>query len=62
MQRVSSNIGDTFVPVEQALRDAFIVALFQGLVYGTQGRGVPRLHMKQAGLALLDPKKTAPEN
>ena len=36
-------------------------ALFQGLGEGTPGRGVTHLPVKQAGLALSDPTKTAPE-
>ena len=53
---------DAFGPVEQALRYAFILALFQGLVEGTPVRGVTRLHVKQAGLALPDPTKISREN
>ena len=60
--RVTPNIGDYFLPVEQALRELFIPALFQGLGEGTPGRGVTRLDVKQAGLEFPDPKKTAPEN
>ena len=37
-------------------------ALFQGLGEGKPGRGVTHLPVKQAGLALPDPTKTAPEN
>ena len=62
MQRFTPDIGDAFGPVEQALREAFIPALFQGLGEGTTGRGVTRLSMKQTVLALPDPIKTAPEN
>ena len=62
MQRVTPNIGDAFGPVEQALQDAFIKAIFQGLGEGTPGRGVTRLPVKQAILALPDPTKMAPEN
>ena len=62
MQLVTPDIGDAFGPAEQALMDAFIPALFQGLGEGTPGRGVTCLTMKQADLALPDPKKTAPEN
>ena len=40
MQRFNPNIGDAFITVEQALREAFITYLFQGLVEGTLGRGV----------------------
>ena len=56
------NIGDAFSLVEQALRDAFISALFQGLGEGTLGKGVTRVPVKQADLALPDPTKTSPEN
>ena len=62
MQRVIPYIGDAFGPVEQGMREDFIPALFQGLREGTPGRGVPCLPMKQAGLDLPDPTKTAPEN
>ena len=37
--RVTPNIGDAFRSVEQALREAFILDLFQGLGEGTLGRG-----------------------
>ena len=57
VQRVTLDIRDAFGPVEQALRDAFIPALLQGLGEGTPGRGVTRLPVKQAGLALPYPKK-----
>ena len=62
VKQVIPNIGDAFGPVEQALRGAFILALFQGLVEVTLGSWVTRLPIKQADLALPDPKKKAPEN
>ena len=62
MQRVTPDIRDSFGSVEQALKEAFITSLFHGLGEGTLGREVTRLPAKQAGLALPDPKKTAPEN
>ena len=37
-------------------------ALFEGLREGVPERGVTRLPVKQAGLALPDPSQTAPEN
>ena len=40
----------------------FIVVLLQDLEEGATGRGVTRLSVKQAGLVLTDPTKTAPEN
>ena len=62
MQRINPDIGDALDPAEQALQEAFIPALFHGLEEITPGRGVTRLPVKQAGLAILDPTKTAPEN
>ena len=62
MQRSTPNIGDALVPVEQALRGAFISALFQGLREGTPWRRVTCLTMKQAGLALPDLTQAAPKN
>ena len=62
MQRFTPNIGDVFITVEKALREAFITYLFQGLVEGTLGRGVTCLPVKQEGLDLPEPKKTGPEN
>ena len=62
MQRVIPDIGDDFRPVKTALWDMFILDLFQDVGEGTLGRGVTRLPVKQAGLALPYPTKTAPEN
>ena len=62
MQRVSPDIGDAFGPVEQALQKTFLLDLFQGLGEGKPGRGVTRLPVKQAALALPDPTNAAPEN
>ena len=62
MHRVTPDIGDTFGPVETALRKMFILSLFQGVVEGTLGWGFARLPVKQTGLALTDPTKTGPKN
>ena len=62
MQRVTPGIGDAFRPVEKALRDTFMPDLLHGVGEGTLGKGFIRLKVKQAGLALLDPTKTAPNN
>ena len=62
VQRVTPGIRDSFRPVEEALRETFFLALLQGLGEGAPGRGVTRLPVKQAGLALPDPENTAPEN
>ena len=52
VQRFILNIGDDFGPVEQALQEAFIPDLFQGLVEVIPGRGLAHIPMKQTGLAL----------
>ena len=44
------------------MQETFLPALFQGLGEGAPARGVTRLPVKQAGLALLDPTKTDSEN
>ena len=62
VQRVTPNIGDSFRPVEQALREAFIPSLLQGLGEGTLGRGFNLLPLKHAGLDLQDPTKTCHDN
>ena len=62
MQQVTTEIGDAFVQVEEALQETFLPSLFQVLVEGVPGIGVTRLLVKQAGLALPEPTKTATEN
>ena len=62
MKRVNPAIEDTFVSVDQVLREAFILDLLHGIGEGTHVSGVSRLPVKQAGLALTDCTKTAPEN
>ena len=62
MQRVTPVIGDAFGPVEKALRETFLMAIFEGLGEGALERVVTRLSVKQAGLELPDLTKTAPEN
>ena len=62
MQWVTPGIGNAFGPVEKALRENFVLALFEGMGEGTPERGVTRLPAKQAGLDLPDPTQTAPEN
>ena len=61
MQRFIPGIGDAFGPVEKALRETFVPALLEELGEGALDRGVTRLPVKQAVLALLDPTLTAPE-
>ena len=62
VQKVTSAIVNAFSPLEKALRETFVTALFKGLGDGVPGRGVTLLSVKQAGLALPDPTQTYPEN
>ena len=62
MQRVTPGIGDVFRPVEEEIKTAFIPELFQCVGYGAPRRAITRLTVKQAGLALPDPTRTAPDN
>ena len=62
MQWVTPIIGDAFRSAEEALQETLFLALFQGLGEGAPGRWVTRQPVKQALLALPDPKKTAPDN
>ena len=62
MQRVTPGIGDAFGPVEEEIATAFLPELFKGVGDGAPGREITRLSVKQAGLALPDPKRTAPDN
>ena len=40
----------------------FLLSLFERVGDGAPGRALTRLPVKQAGMALLDPTRTAPEN
>ena len=62
VQRVTPGVGDSFGPAEDALKETFVPAFFKGLREGVTERGVTRLPVKQAGLALPNPSQTAPEN
>ena len=62
VQRFTPYIRDAFGPVEHALQEALIPALFKVLGEVTPWRGDTDLPVKQAGLALPDPTKTAPES
>ena len=55
-------VGGAFRPVETALQETFMPALFEGLGKGVPERGVTHLPVKQVGLALPNPSQTAPEN
>ena len=62
VDRVTPGVGDAFDPVEEALREIFVPALYKGLREGVPEREITRLPVKQAGLALPDPTQTAPDN
>ena len=62
VQRVTLDIRDAFGPVEQALRDAFIPALLQGLGEGTPGRGSHPPARETGGPGPPVPKKMATDN
>ena len=48
--------------MEEEIAQAFLPALFEGVGDGAPGRDITRLPVKQAGMALPDPTRTAPEN
>ena len=60
VQQVTAGIGDAFGRVKKALREAFLLALFDGIGEGAPERGVTCLPKKQAGLALPYQTLTAP--
>ena len=60
MQQVTQGIGDAFGPVETALKETFVLALFEGLGDSISERGVTCLLVKQVGLALPEPYQPAP--
>ena len=62
MQRVTPGVRNSFGPVETALKETFVLGLFEGLREGVPEQGVTRLPVKQAGLDLPDPSQMAPEN
>ena len=62
MQRVTSGVGEAFGLVEEALREIFIPALFEGVREGVPEREITFLPVKQASLALPNQIQTAPEN
>ena len=62
VQRVTLRVGDAFGPVEEALKEIFVPALYEGLREGVPERGITCLPVKQAVLALPNPTQTAPEN
>ena len=62
MQQVTPGIGDTFGLVEEEIATEFLPELFKGMGDRAPGRAITHLTVKQAGLALPDPTRTAPDN
>ena len=62
MQQVTPGIGDAFGPVEEEIETAFFPELFKEVGDGAPGKAITCLPVKQVGLALPDPKRTAPDN
>ena len=62
MHRVTLGIGDVFGPVVEDIATAFLPALFEVVGDGALGRTISRLPVKQAGLALPAPTRTATDN
>ena len=55
-------LGMAFQVVEDALRNFFLTDLFQGAMAHIPGRAITGLTVKQAGIALPDPTRTAGAN
>ena len=62
MQRVTPDIGISFHLVEDSLQDLFLPAPFQSSMAQIPGREITGLPVKQAGIALPNPTRTAGEN
>ena len=60
MQRVTPGIGYAFGPVEKEIAKASLPELFEGVGEGAPGRAITRLPVKQVGMALPKPTRTAP--
>ena len=48
--------------MEEEIATAFLPELFEGVGDGAPGRVITRLPVKQAGMDLSDPTRTAPDN
>ena len=59
VQRVARDIRMDFQLVEYALRDIFLLDLFQGAMAQIPGRAITGMMVKQAGIALPDTTWTA---
>ena len=59
---MTPGVGDAFGPVEVALKEIFVPALYQGLRERVTEGGITCLCVKQTVLALPNTTQTAPEN
>ena len=59
VQRVTPDIGTAFQPVEDALRGAFLPALFKGSTSQIPVIEFTGLPVKHSGIAIPDPTQTA---
>ena len=55
LPRVTLNIGAALQTIEDALRDAFLLALFKGFTSQIPWRSATGLSFKQYGIAIPDP-------
>ena len=62
MQRITPDIGMAFQVVEEALWDIFLLALFKGATAHIPRRAITSLPVKQSGISLPDPTRTAGAN
>ena len=62
MKRVTPGIGMEFQVVEDEMRYTFLTELFQGDISQIPGRAITGLPVKQAGIDLPKPTRTAGEN
>ena len=62
MQRVTPDIGMDLQVVADALRDIFLPVIFKGTTAQIPRRAITGLPVKQAGIALHNPTRTAGEN
>ena len=58
VQRVTSNIGTEFQPIEDVLRKDFLLYLFKGSTYQIPRRAVNGIPFNQAGISLTYPTET----
>ena len=62
MQRFTPGIVDTFGPVEEEIATTFLLEVLKDVGDGALGREITSPPAKQAGLALPDPTRAAPDN